>query len=766
MIKKVLISLLALLPLCSTAQYGTGEWVVHPFFAGSAATNCIDAGSNVYYLVSRTLYCYDKTTGATQSLDKGNKLNDVGVSQIYYNSDKGYLVVTYSNCNIDVLLNDGRVINFPDFKDAILNTTKSINHVTFASDRMVVATNLGFMTYDDTNWTLKDRRIYNAGFTSAAVVGKYMLLVYGGRLYYVPKDTAPESIWGAPNYSHSLGAGYILPINDNKFFYGTNGALHLFTIDTSSSTPAFSYTTIASNKPITMQRTPSGFVASFFSSNYYYTFDSEGGNAVKNTGNELYTTSEEGNWWVLGTNGLAHIVNGTKGEYYKPDAISITTVPYWLSYDALSHRMLLASTDVIAITRTDVSGRKTEINAYENGRWANVLPASGYPTSNANFRVLPSTVEQGAYYFSKRTEGVVKVKDGAVQYVLNTTTSPLGNRPNSMAFDSQNNLWFVNARNAAAPINALPASKVANATIANTDFFTTATPAITSAGFKNPRLTIGKGDAKVFSGGQYADAISIWTSNDDLSTDKWAKFGSFVDQDGKSIEWQYVQCVTADKNGIVWLGYNAGVVKFDPSEAFTDDFRVTRVKVPRNDGTPLADVLLDGIQVNCVAYDNLNRKWIGTNGNGVYLVSPDGTQILRNFTTQNSYLSNDIIYDVCCDLETNAVFIVTPSGVVEYLADSTPAEDNYDNVYTFPSPVKPDFTGLVTIKGLMNNSYVTILDGDGNVVHTTVSTGGVATWDACNAQGERLPTGAYSVKASQMQNDPNAKVVAKILVIK
>jgi hypothetical protein len=51
--------------------------------------------------------------------------------------------------------------------------------------------------------------------------------------------------------------------------------------------------------------------------------------------------------------------------------------------------------------------------------------------------------------------------------------------------------------------------------------------------------------------------------------------------------------------------------------------------VPSDDGTSLSSYLLDGQQVNCIAVDGANRKWIGTNASGVYLVSADGSQIFK-----------------------------------------------------------------------------------------------------------------------------------------
>ncbi len=188
--------------------------------------------------------------------------------------------------------------------------------------------------------------------------------------------------------------------------------------------------------------------------------------------------------------------------------------------------------------------------------------------------------------------------------------------------------------------------------------------------------------------------------------------------------------------------------------------------MPRNDGTNLADYLLDGQQVNCIAVDGSNRKWIGTNASGLFLVSADGSQIIKQFNTSNSYLSSNTIYSVCCNPNSNSVYVVTSSGFLEYMSDSTPAEDDYSSVYAYPNPVRPDFTGLITIKGLMDNSLVKIADPSGNVVKQLKSNGGMATWDGCNESGTRVKTGVYFVLASQGDSDGNQSAVTKIMIIR
>ncbi len=73
---------------------------------------------------------------------------------------------------------------------------------------------------------------------------------------------------------------------------------------------------------------------------------------------------------------------------------------------------------------------------------------------------------------------------------------------------------------------------------------------------------------------------------------------------------------------------------------------------------------------------------------------------------------------------------------------------------------------MITIRGLMDNSLVKIADAAGNVFKSMRSNGGMATWDGCNASGERPKSGVYYVLASQNENESSSGVVTKILVIR
>ena len=70
---------------------------------------------------------------------------------------------------------------------------------------------------------------------------------------------------------------------------------------------------------------------------------------------------------------------------------------------------------------------------------------------------------------------------------------------------------------------------------------------------------------------------------------------------------------------------------------------------------------------------------------------------------------------------------------------------NYANVRIYPNPVRPDFTGVLTIDGLVEDSYLKIVDSGGELVRELRSNGGRATWDLKNGRGNAVASGVYFV---------------------
>lgn len=229
-----------------------------------------------------------------------------------------------------------------------------------------------------------------------------------------------------------------------------------------------------------------------------------------------------------------------------------------------------------------------------------------------------------------------------------------------------------------------------------------------------------------------------------------------------------VHSVASDMDGNVWVGTDQGPyiyynTNYNINEVFEDDFRAFRIKVPRNDGTNLADYMLGTETITSIAVDGANRKWLGTSNSGVYLLSKDGTEQLLHFTEENSPLFSNNISSLSVDNKTGEVWIATSKGIQSYRGKAVEGKERFSGVYAFPNPVREDFAGNVTIAGLMSDSEVKITDVSGNLVYETMSDGGLATWDLTNHRGQRVATGVYVAFCSHPGDRKGAAV--KILVV-
>ena len=241
---------------------------------------------------------------------------------------------------------------------------------------------------------------------------------------------------------------------------------------------------------------------------------------------------------------------------------------------------------------------------------------------------------------------------------------------------------------------------------------------------------------------------------------------TLVNQDGVIAENFTPHCIAEDMDGNIWLGCQGGLYLIESEKAGRQIESVTQVKVPRNDGTNYADYLMDGVNISCIAVDQANRKWIGTNGAGLYLISADNMEQLENFTASNSPLISDNIESLALNHETGEVFIGTDRGMCSYMSDATvvSVEMIKDNVYAYPNPVVSGYDGLISIVGLTRDADVKILTVNGQLVAQGRSNGGTFTWNGRDSRGHRVASGVYMVAAAK--SDGSKGTVFKIAVIR
>jgi len=230
-----------------------------------------------------------------------------------------------------------------------------------------------------------------------------------------------------------------------------------------------------------------------------------------------------------------------------------------------------------------------------------------------------------------------------------------------------------------------------------------------------------------------------------LSDDNW-RFLNTGDESG-ALPSNYVYCIEEDLDGEIWLGTASGPAIFYSSESlFNNDENTTASQILiQQDGN--YQYLLETEVITTIKIDGGNRKWVGTNGSGVYVLSEDGQEITHHFTTSNSPLPDNNVLDMAINHRNGEVFIATENGTVSYLSEATNWDPEMGDIYVFPNPVDQFHIGPITIDGLAYQTTLHITDASGRVIAVEESLGGRATWDGLLDDGTPAPYGVYMVFA-------------------
>ncbi len=416
------------------------------------------------------------------------------------------------------------------------------------------------------------------------------------------------------------------------------------------------------------------------------------------------------------------------------------------------------------------------IQLLENGEWTfyqdtDMTAVSGL-TSYHNVMALAIDPANPDHVFAAARNGLYEFKDGKLVNAYNHSNSPIGMYLNKQAeyqvvtgavYDTEGNVWCLNSISATASLLKMNTS---------TQQWTAADiPELMRLTLSSMTHSLGNMVNMYFDSQGY-----LWFINDHYDLDSFYcidpntmqlvnYFESFQNQDGTTISDYRPHCLAEDLDGNIWVGTKVGPFMLDRENLYTRDTYLTQVKVPRNDGTNFADYLLSGANISCMAIDGGGRKWFGTSGSGVYLISADNMEQLCNFTSANSPLLSDNILSIAIDPETGEVFFGTDQGLCSYMSDATEAaiEMEKNNVYAYPNPVVSGYNGLITIVGLSFNADVKILTANGQLVAQGRSNGGTFTWDGRDRQGRRVASGVYMVATAT--NEGKKGVVCKIAVI-
>jgi hypothetical protein len=729
---------------------------------------------------------------------------------------------------MDMILDaDDTIVNLGDISIANLTYDKTINDVAFNGHNIYVATDFGLVVYDDAKKSVLYSGIYGVSIKNITVAGpdlKYLVVCATEDknassveyYYYVGNTEARLNTFDKYKKMNRAYINTLIGTETGFYEYNTGEkSVYFRTMDWANSS------VLSSIKKDCIRNTTIKSIAKNANGDRYFAtadtvvfYDIKGDNFTKVIAlpSELKNNAIDFNKslssvWAGDGDGIANydISDGSAtvlvNKMLPSSAITCDQVAFIHGSKDGSRVYISNIGNCGSRTSIGVTGGGDEIvqrtDVLINGEPKNaaVFDAEMSKTYNQNRQKSNNNklmYDPDCYYMSNAFEGVFVVKDNKQLAKFNNQNAPFMNfwdrgMPGAMCFvvnfDPEGNLWVGERLVAQSGSNVytdfstylmLPKEKLKDlSSVQKSDWQYSAHKGKDIAESEMKMVVCEK--SNYFITWSRINPLGIYNTKGtygDTSDDEFFEIGgdnnkNLKDTDGNSYVPSTWLCGVEDKNGEIWFGSTLGVAVIpDPTKVTDASYQVTRPKVPRNDGTIYADYLLESEQVNAIAVDSSNCKWIGTENSGLYYVSEDGSEIIEHFTTENSPLPTNAIQSLYCAPNDNTLYVGLPTGLMTYGTSTISSASTYDSVLAYPNPVRPDYTGWITITGLMENSLVKIADASGNVLYSTRSNGGMATWDGCNNNGERVSTGVYFVLASQNENDNSSAVVTKIMVIK
>lgn len=768
-----------LLLICITvpyiiAQKSVGEW--NTYLAYYTTTKITEGNNHVYAVADGSLYSYNKEDNSITHYSRQTGLSDNDIDHIIFNPEVNTLLITYSNGNIDLLGENG-VYNLSYLLDNSSVTNKTINNIYLYKEFAYLSTDFGIIVLNMNKKEVKDTYKLNKVIYSVAINNDHIYAASATGLIYASLDGNLLDYNEWSTYTLSSSEFDIDSISQICFFQNN---LCLFANQNTKNKRGIYHQqadgtvrSLLKNDDLKDMVLQNNKLMSYTNSDLYI-YSSLTDKDVVNVGiiNNVTSLKSPNTFWIAsGSNGIKGIQKKNNNyEVVLSNTNNDTEYPKRnYNYFMTTHENKLL---VIGGGRwTDRSGRPGTFMEYEDGKWYNfdeneINKKFRYFWDYTGIAVDPKDPEH--YFISSYGEGIAELKDKeAIQlytYKNSALDTVVGNglnpfdytRIGGITFDKAGNLWATNCE----------VSKVLK--VLKTDG--------TWASFKfndfmnvrmADKITI-TSDNRKWINVPYGNesGILIFDDNgtiDDTNDDEHRYIKSFSDING-TIDASGYFCITEDKNGQVWIGTNRGPIYCANPKAKLEEIRCSRVIRPADEINDVPYNFLDGEQINAIAVDGGNRKWIATQSSGVFLVSEDGMETIENFTTTNSPLPSNQINSLAINQLTGEVFIGTEKGLVSYMGDATEGKEDYSDIYAYPNPVRPEHNDHVTIVGLMNDSNVKITDLKGNIIYQGKSAGGTFTWDCRSRKGGRVATGVYLVFSAT----PEAKesVVTKIMVVK
>ena len=772
-IKKIALCLI----LCFVAEtlvaqgLAVGQWRTH--FASASISTLVQRHEEVFGLMPAELMYVDKTDNRLAELNILNGLSGTDLSAAAYSPLYDILLVGYADGRLDFVYGNNDTYTIYDIANKELGIEKTIRHICIEGRYAYLSMFFGLIVVDLAKQEIKET--YFIG-TDNSYLPVRQTAVFEKNIYAATEQGLKYASLSAANLND-----YAAWKTDTVFA----GREVLYCME------SLGQMAVSDGQKIYSGSVESGW-------HLFYELNPKEGaiSALEGKENRLAVGVAD----TIEGQGRMLILNRTGGVEYEIDGFRTIQAFLWdedgtlwvgtevgqmLHYDKLLNRMgsfVLRGPAGNICFRLSATGSGITMAAggfneafaplsrsfggslFHKGLWytytyGNLVEGKINPFIMSVSQTIEDPFEPGHLFFSSSLHGLVEKTTDDRWFAYDPDNSPLQKnttysdcRVYGMDFDRDGNLWIINARSSEGLL-----CRMRDGTWKAYD--------LRVAGNSEDR----PGRIMV----DYWGTKWVIFNNEQLSvfkTDGNAVQGLRVDLNrGNTLNTNRVYCLVEDQLGHVWMGTDRGIKvidqhakMFDSPIGGTSSVNTKTIKVPK-DGFLIE--LLNTAQVRAIAVDGANRKWIGTNGDGIYLVSDDGMEEIHHFTTENSPLLSNRITDIAVHNKTGEVFIGTDKGLIGYGGTATVTEGNpKDEARVYPNPVRPGYQGFINVNGLPQNAIVKITDARGLLIYQGKATGGQLSWDGYAMNGKRPDSGVLYVFACP--DGSSQKLVCKIFYIR
>jgi hypothetical protein len=759
-----------------------GQWRDHlPY---SSSNDVVHAGTKVYCSNTAAVFYVDLEDNSLNKLSKVNGLAETGINVMGFDPSTSILVIGYNSGNVDLIhTQSNEITNLSDIKRSNIVGDKSIYGVYCVNGKSYLSTGFGIVQLDLTRKEVKETYYLAAGGASVKVNGitimsdtifaateKGIFRAWANHPFLAdynnwtqdlafPSTVVNKDFSNIADFNGQVFAVYDSPLfeRDTTYRYSPGSGWTEFVFPAGRDVQGISVTAdriiFAMNYNVFAFDLTLAPVMNIFA---YVNGGPQPAHAV--FGNNYYWIADKAKGLVRAIDPWSNTSIYPGGPYSTGAwQIAVSEGDLWIAPGTVFGSAWLNS-----YNGDLVSGRNDETWYTKE----NITNTSGLGIDSL-FDIVTIAIdpnnENHVYAGSMSFDGVIEILDNQIVGVFDETNSsllPWSSRPGycgiaQVTFDTDGNLWVLNT------FVSQPVSMRATDGSWTRFVMPSYMQGIVYKDFIIGRETGYKWVA--LPTGSATGGLFVWDDKGtftDQADDEYFLYSTGAGSG--NLPSADVLSIAEDLDGEIWVGTSTGIaVIYTQESVFSGgNFDAQQILIYQ-DGN--YQHLLETEAITSIAVDGANRKWIGTDGSGVYLMSEDGTEQLYHFTRENSPLLSNQIYDIAIDHLTGEVYFATFDGIVSFRGTATIEKQPFETAYAFPNPVQSGYEGPIAIKGLDRDSEVRITDIAGNLVYATKSEGGQAIWYGMNLKGERVATGIYTVLCNSESG--KSTIVAKILFI-